>query len=217
MVYYVSMNNTKRIAVSDVDGTIVKGSLILNHAKQLHMNGVLNLGNLPEQWAKDEKNEDLITALAEAYRDAIKGLTPEDIYADEYIREITADSRNFYSTLPRLVNFRKDGHKVVLVSGSPSFLVERFGNTFNFESAASNYLTDKNGCFTGECVGMFSGDAKRKYLSTLGLSKYMDVLAFGDTRSDIPLFESANYSVLVEPNNDTRKALGSSVNEILSN
>lgn len=206
---------SKTIVVSDVDGTIVKKSLVLNHASSLHDKGVINLGKLPEMWRNDLKNETYITKLAEGYREQIFGKTMEEILVDEYINEVVSDNNNFYSILQRLVEFKENGTPVVLISGSPSYLVDRFAEHYGFQSAGSNYLVDEQGRFTGEVVGMFNGDAKRKYLSTLGLNKYANIFAFGDTQSDRPLFESASYSVLVEPNTETQEALGNLVQEVV--
>ena len=204
-----------QIAVSDVDGTLVKGSLVLGHAVRLHDEGHLNLGSLPALWSNDQKNETAIYKLAEAYREAIKGMTVSELRADEYISELVTDSTNFYSTLDRLQVMRDNGSRVVLISGSPSFLVERFGAHYGFDAVGSQYLIDDKDCFTGDCVGMFSGDAKREYLKSLNLNDYAEIFAFGDTMSDAPLFESASYSVLVEPNAETNRLLGATVHEIV--
>lgn len=217
VLYDAGMNtmNVRKIAVSDVDGTIVKGSLVLGHAVSLHREGVLNLGDLPDAWMANQKDEKIIPLLAEAYRNAIKGKTVDEIGANKYVNSLVENDENFYSVLSRLKTMQSEGARVVLISGSPSFLVESFGNHFGFDSVGSNYTVDNKGKFTGLCVGMFSGDAKREYLSQLGMDKYAEVFAFGDTQSDQPLFESASYSVLVEPNNETMNALGHTVNEIL--
>lgn len=205
-----------KIALSDVDGTIVRKSLVLNHAVTLHRDSIIDLGELPERWVKDIKNESLITALAEGYRDSIVGKTVEDIRVNEYIADVVADKSNFYSILGRLTTLRDAGVPVVLISGSPSYLVDRFAGNYGFKSAGSDYKMDSFGRFTGEVVGMFHGTAKRDYLTTLGLERYEDILAFGDTQSDAPLFESASYSVLVEPTAETHAALFSLVHEIVT-
>lgn len=206
---------TTQIAVSDVDGTLVKGSLILGHAVALHREGVFNLGTLPDQWDANQKDENLIQSLAEAYRAEIRGMTVDEIGAEHYVSNLVTDSSNFYSTLDRLQVMRDNGSRVVLISGSPSFLVDLFGKHYGFDSVGSEYALDSDMRFTGDCVGMFSGDAKREYLKSLDLDAYADVFAFGDTMSDAPLFERASYSVLVEPNAETNRLLGKTVHEIV--
>lgn len=212
------MKNIKQtqIALSDVDGTIVKGSLVLGHAVTLHNKKVINLGTLPKDWVANPKDEKLIRELAEAYRENIKGKTPEELEVDLYVTELVKNESNFYSVLSRLKNIKNSGAKVVLISGSPSFLVDRLGKHYGFESVGSNYSIDDSGRFTGEIDRvMFSGEAKREFIDTINIEDYENVFAFGDTESDEPLFERANYSVLVEPNDYTMASLGNKVNEIV--
>lgn len=198
----------RRMIISDVDGTLVKGSLVLRHACFLHDEGVVNLGDLPEQWLADQKNETLISKLAEKYREGIKNKSLDDIGAKEFVRELTLDLDNFYSSLYMLIKKRASGHDVRLISGSPSFLVTPFARTFGFKSKGSLYIFDDNG-FTGEVIGMFQGDSKAKYVKTLKLEHHYDhVTAFGDTMSDKPLFDNAHFSVLVAPHEETLKNVG---------
>lgn len=205
----------KKIAISDVDGTIVRGSLVLNHACDIHDKGIANFGDLADKWRNDPKNEINITALAESYRESISGKDVHDLDVDGFINSITSNPTNFYSTLGRLVKYRAKGNPVVLISGSPSFLVGELAQKFDFDFAASDYTQNDDGTFTGDCIGMFSSNAKRDYLDKFGISQYDDVIAFGDTCSDEPLFDSAHYSVLVEPNVETKVKLEHKVHEII--
>lgn len=205
----------KSIAVSDVDGTIVKGSLVLGHAVSLHKENIIDLGELPEQWLNNQKDETLVENLATAYKDAILGKTVCELKTDKYISEVVENDENFYSVLKRLQKIKEDGGRVVLISGSPSFLIERFGAHYGFDCVGSDYEVDERGVFTGQVRGMFNSSAKRDYLNGLNLDDYTEVFAFGDTRSDFPLFEKAGYSVLVEPNDDTFRSIGHAVNEVL--
>lgn len=191
-----------RIALSDVDGTIVKRSLMLNHAVMLHERGQIDLGDLPDRWQRDLKNEKLISEMSDRYRSSIVGMTPDELDVDSYIDGVVSDDKNFYSTLEKLNQIKEEGSDVVLISGSPSYLVDKFASKYGFRSVGSNYHLDEGGRFTGGFDGMFSSDAKRDYIQTLGLERYSFVMAYGDTPSDMPLFENANYSTLVEPHSN---------------
>ena len=212
---YPRTSRANGIALSDVDGTIVKGSLVLNHACWLHREQVINLGDLPGKWLRNQKNERIIQDLAEEYREAIIGKTEQDIMVDEYVDSVVSNPSRFYSTLYRLRLMRKRGTRVVLISGSPSFLVSRLGDRFQFDTVATTYLKDTRGRFTGEYEGMFTSAAKKAYLKRLNLERYSSVIAFGDTRSDVPLLERAHWRILVDPNADTHQAVGHMVNEIV--
>lgn len=204
------------IVLSDIDGTIVRGSLVLEHACEIHKKGIVDLGDIPEQWNADRKNEKLIGALGEAYRGAIVGMTPDDIEASDFIKSYVADQSRFYSTINKLIEAKKNGYRVVLISGSPNFLVTPFARKFGFRSKGSNYKRDEGGRFTGECLGMFNADSKRRHVASLKTHTYSHTVAYGDTASDLPLFEVADHSVLVAPTPATRSATDGLVHRIIS-
>lgn len=205
-----------KIALCDVDGTIVKSSLVLSHAVKLSNDGVINVGDLGKDWVKDMKNETIISSLAEAYREEIIGRTADEIGAAEHIVDFISDNRNFYSSvISRLVKMKQSGDDVFLISGSPGFLIEPLAAHFNFVGVGSDYKVNDKKQFTGEIEAMFHGDAKRNFVSKMNLDQYKEIHAYGDTQSDVPLFEKANYSVLVAPNNETRSALQNVVHEII--
>lgn len=198
----------QKITLSDVDGTIRKGSLVLEHAQFLHDAGVLALGPHVSDWVNDPKSESKITGLAQAYQSAIVGMTEDEILVKDYLAHIAEDKKSWYTTLDRLKEHRAQGEKVVLISGSPSYLVEPFAQSFGFEGAGTHYHTDAHGRFTGELTPMFSADAKRDFIGGLNLEIYTTVTAYGDTMSDKPLFDVAHHSVLVDPHEETLRSVG---------
>lgn len=210
----ITPNGTKNAVLSDLDGTILKTSMVLDHACFLHDNGIVNLGNLPDLWRKDVKDERYIGKLAERYRENITGMTVEDVFAKDFVKQKIAETDGFYSTLERLKDAKSAGSDVYLISGSPSFLLTPFARHFGFKSKGSLYERDKSGAFTGKVRGMFNADAKRKHISSLKVAQYHNVVAYGDTASDVPLFQVANHSVLVAPHQNTLKSVGS-VDEIV--
>lgn len=203
------------VVFSDVDGTIVRGSLVLQHATHMHNEGSIDLGEHPQNWADDPKNETLITPLAEAYREAIVGMTLEELRIPEFIDSYIADTENFYSTFDRLKNLSSNGYRIHLISGSPGYIVDEFGKRFGFKTAGSLYRRTA-GRFNGQCRLLNSATAKREYIAKLDLkTPRTHTIAFGDTASDLPLFENADWSVLVSPSETTEAAVGSYANEII--
>ena len=206
---------TKRIILSDVDGTILRGSLVLDHACSLHERGLVDLGEHPAKYQADQKDEANIVALAEAYRNSLQGMMIRELAVPRFIRSVIADDKNFYSTIKHIGDFAQAGDEVYLISGSPSYLLGQFANSFGFNYAGSLYKRTRQGQFTGECVGMFNYNAKRKFVAGLDLSSYDEVVAFGDTQSDLALFEVADRRVLVDPTDATLTALDGHVDEVI--
>lgn len=200
----------KYSVLSDVDGTLTKGSLVLDHAVYLHEKGIVDLGDLPEKWLKDKKNEELITELAVAYRDSIAGKSKEEIKTKEFIDDYAENDKNFFTTLNELKTFQERGWEVRLVSGSPNFLVEPFAEKYGFFAKGSEYGTDENGKFNGEVEGMFGYDQKKTYVAKLGLNRFKRILAYGDTGSDAALVEASHHSTMVNPTDETREKVKSS-------
>ena len=201
----------KYAVLSDVDGTLTRGSLVLDHAIYLHERGVINLGNLPQRWKAAPKDEKLIVALAEKYRDAIRGKKVEDLQVEEFLDEYDGIQGKFYSTLDQLRTFKKRGWEVQLISGSPDFLVQPFAQRNGFYGRGSDYHVNEEGYLNGSVDGMFGHDAKEGYISKLNVKRFKRVLAFGDTASDVPLFNNAHHSTLVDPSEETEANVKASV------
>lgn len=203
------------LVLSDIDGTLVRGSLVLDHAVKLHNEGVLDLGDAPARWLAEQKNEELMSALASTYRDAISGRHISDLSINKYLDGVIADPENFYSTLARVSELKEAGAEVHLVSGSPQFLVGNFARRFGFTGVGSTYHRLQDFHFTGKVTGMFTRAAKEKYVASLDLDAYDAIVAFGDTASDYPLMAVATHAVLVNPTDETRRALEGHYHEIV--
>lgn len=206
------------IVLSDVDGTVVKGSLVLGHAVWLAKHGHAPevYGDIPDRWLADQKSEELITELAIAYQKSLKGKHMNEVGMDEYLDEVLSNRQNFYSTIERLEEHRDRGDRVILVSGSPDYMVKKMAERFGFEAEGSVYDVNNAGVFSGSISRpMFHSDAKRAYVSSLNLNHDEHyVTSYGDTASDVPLFESSQHSVLIDPHDETMSTIGHMVNEV---
>lgn len=203
--------NAKQAVLSDVDGTLTRGSLVLDHAIYLHDAKKIDLGDLPQKWRKNPKDEKLIVELAVKYRDEILGMKEEDLKLDEFLDEYEGKDNQFYSTMNQLKEFKRQGWEVQLISGSPNFLVQKFAERNGFFGKGSDYKTDENGRLNGKIDGMFGGEAKKGFIEKLGLKRFERVLAFGDTASDQPLFENSHHSTLVDPSEETEATVKATV------
>lgn len=197
----------KRMVLADVDGTLTKSSLVLTNAAVLHDQGDIDLGDAPARWRADMKNEALITELAVSYQKSLIGKSVAFASKAGTVAKMLSDKDNFYSTLDRLVEYKRRGYEVVLVTGSPDYLVKPFADKFGFKYLATVQHQDEEGRFTGEITLMAGAAAKRKAIADLELEDYEEVVGMGDTASDIPILEVAHHKVLVDPTQETLKAL----------
>lgn len=195
----------KTLVISDVDGTLIRGSLVNDHAVWLQERGIIDLGDLPDRWRADPKNEELITELAVSYIKALKGKTAEELHVDEFMDKILQDKK-YYSSLDDLIQYRRQGHDVVLISGSPTYLVGNLAKRFGFQTVASRYHTDKAKKFNGRITGMYSASHKKEVIEKIDMDSYDMIVGYGDTASDKPLLEVSTKRVLVDPTKETLKS-----------
>lgn len=205
----------EKIALSDVDGTIVRGSLVLDHACSIHEQGIVDLGELPEIWKADQKSEENIVALAEAYKESLVGMRQSELGVPKFLDKLFSDEGKFYSTLEKLKELQAEGAEIHLISGSPSFLVGPFARRLGMRHAGSLYSRTRPGHFTGKVRLMAVGGAKRDYVASLHVDRYDEIHAFGDTSSDAPLFDVAHYSTLVDPSAHTESLFAGKVTSII--
>jgi len=101
-----------------------------------------------------------------------------------------------------------EGHHTLVISSSPSFLVEPLANYLGCSGwHSSNYLTDKKGIF--KRVGsILSGSGKAKHLQkiirTLNTTREK-VTAYSDSVTDLPFLYAAGRAIVVNPYGKLKK------------
>lgn len=200
------LEGKKKLVISDVDGTLLNTSLVLYNAVELHREGKIDVGDLADRWEADKKNEELITALAIKYVSELKDKDVTLIEANSTVRTLLSERKNFYSTLRRLVKLKQEGYDVVLITGSPDYLVKPFAEKFGFNFVASIYHKEA-GKFTGDITLMAGSNAKVAAIAKLDLQQYDEVIGMGDTASDVPILQVSDHTVLVDPTQETLAAL----------
>jgi phosphoserine phosphatase len=185
--------------ITDLDGTLVKGSIVLNHAEFLENKGIINTQGALEAWKSDQKNEKLIVDLAMAYRTGITGLTIEDLKVNEYISTLT------FNDLTEVVTELKNSN-TLLITGSPSFLAEPFAKvlegilncTIKVEGSIYEVVDNK---ITGR-ISRPAFTGKQEIINENQEFLNSD-LGIGDTFSDFPILENSKRKILVQPNAET--------------
>lgn len=199
-------------AFFDIDGTLYRGSLMIEHFKKLikyevvdPMSWHFNVKKSYEDWKKRMGDfDDYIDTLAEIYISSLKGLNKEhmDFIVDQVIN---LKGEQVYSYVrDRIEYHRQMGHKVFFISGSPDFLVEKMAEKYKVtEFIGTIYEVDANGCFTGDIKPMWDSENKNRAIAHL-IDKYEIDLAksyaYGDTNGDLSMLRKIGNPIAINPN-----------------
>jgi len=206
----VDMKNTA--AFFDIDGTIFRNSLMIEHFIKLINFEVIDpeiwytkVKKVYDEWEKRHGDfEQYLETLAGVYLENLKGVNKlyMEFIADHVIN-VNGDMVYKYSR-NQIEWHKKQGHKVFFISGSPDFLVskmaEKYGAT---EFRGTLYLVDENNKFTGEIVKMWDSESKKKVIKEL-IQKYNVDLensyAYGDTTGDLSMLKMMGNPIAINPN-----------------
>lgn len=201
-------------AFFDIDGTLYRNSLMIQHFKKLIKYEVVN----PSKWYDHVKAsyskwesrygdfEEYLEELAAVYIDALKGVNKEhiDFIASQVIK-INGDKVYRYAR-SRIQWHKEQGHNVFFISGSPDFLVDKMGKKYGVtECKGSKYVVDEHNNFTGEIIRMWDSINKQKTLDTL-VEKYdidlKNSFSYGDTTGDISMLKMVGNPIAINPNKE---------------
>lgn len=207
----------KELFITDLDGTLTKGSLVLEHCGFLIARDIIKDDGSYQAWTKDKKNESLIFAVAENYRYQITGKTIPSLLPTVFVHEFLSRSHNWYKTLERLQIELSRGNDVIMITGSSHFLAETLSNELGFTDCfATKYHVNENKELTGEIDGMFNEQAKDDCIQyNINIAEYSKVTGLGDTASDNGIFKHSDYIILVEPTIETLTNIKHSIDETL--
>ncbi|MFT4451839.1 HAD family hydrolase [Parvimonas sp. G1425] len=200
-------------AFFDIDGTIARESLMIEHFKRLIKYEILD----ESVWVDDVKQlymeyvnrygayDAYIEALSEKYRSDLKGF---DIQYNKFIAEqsIRKVFERVYVFSRNQLEFHKaNGHLIFFISGSPDFLVKEMAEKYGVtEFRATKYLFDEDGKFTGEIVPMWHSEGKDEVCNEI-IEKYnIDIeksYAYGDTTGDLSMLRRFGNAYTINPSN----------------
>ena len=198
-------------AFFDIDGTIARESLMIEHFKRLIKYEILD----ESVWVDDVKQlymeyvnrygayDAYIEALSEKYRSDLRGF---DIRYNKFIAEQSIKKvfeRVYVFSRNQLEFHKANGHLIFFISGSPDFLVKEMAEKYDVtEFRATKYLFDENGKFTGEIVPMWHSEGKDEVCNEI-IEKYnIDVeksYAYGDTTGDLSMLRRFGNAYTINP------------------
>lgn len=199
-------------AFFDIDGTIFRNSLMIEHFKKLISFEVID----PIVWHTKIKEpyktwemrfgnfEYYLEILAEVYLNELEGVDKDLVdFIANHVVEKNGDMVYKYSR-ERLKWHKEKGHKIFFISGSPNFLVEKMAKKYNAdEYRGSIYKVDKDNKFTGEIIPMWDSVSKEKAIEELLYKYNIDInksYAYGDTTGDLSMLRQMGNSVAINPN-----------------
>jgi len=135
-------------------------------------------------------------------------------YRKKRLADFQKGADNFYKAylkphlapgiLSRVHFHKKEGHLLVLISGSVRYLLEPVAKDLEFDHLLCTDLeVDKNGLMTGKPADLVCVDHHKKKL-TLKLAQQLELdleksYAYGNHHSDLPLLETVGNPHVVEP------------------
>ena len=124
-------------AFFDIDGTIYRDSLLIEHFKMLLKYEYINMmsweSKVKEKFLKWENRtgdyDDYLDELVRTYMEALKNFNKDEMdFVAKRVMELKGDKVYRY-TRDRLKYHKGKGHKVIIISGSPDFLVAKLALT----------------------------------------------------------------------------------------
>lgn len=200
------------VAFFDIDGTIFRNSLMIEHFRKLIKYEVID----PAIWYTRVKKvyhdwesrygdfEQYLEILAGVYIEELKGVNKSYIeFIASQVINVNGDMVYKYSR-DQIEWHQKQGHKVFFISGSPDFLVSKMAEKYGVtEYKGTEYKVDEDNKFTGEIVRMWDSDSKQKVLDELILKYNVDLensFAYGDTTGDLSMLRMVGNPVAINPN-----------------
>lgn len=197
-------------AFFDVDGTIYRDSLLIEHFKLLIKKGYFSMDAWTnsvketfEKWVSREGDYDTyLETLVNKYVEGIKDISVDivDQIADEVINE--KSDRLYRYTRKRIYAHKELGHKIILISGSPDFLIKRMAKKLDVAAYKGTIYLKKNGFYTGEQVPMWDSNSKNlaimEYVKKYNLD-LNECYAYGDTTGDLSMLNLVGHPYAINP------------------
>jgi HAD superfamily hydrolase (TIGR01490 family) len=198
-------------AFFDIDGTLHRDSLMMEHFKRLIRYEIIDpqywynhAQKAFQNWDKRMGNyEDYLLEVAEIYLNSMKGQNRH--YIDFIVNQVieTKGDRVYRFTRDRIYWHKEQGHRVIFISGSPDYLVERMAEKFGADDfRATEYVVDNDYNFTGEIKRMWDAHSKSAALEELVETYDIDLhrsYAYGDTKGDLSMLKAVAYPVAINP------------------
>ena len=197
-------------AFFDIDGTLYRDSLMVEHFKKLIKYDIIDQRSWFEHardtftdWDKRQGNyDDYLLDVCDLYVESLKGLdqTCIDFTSDQVIK--LKSDRVYKYTRSRIKWHLENNHIVIFISGSPNFLVEKMAKKYNVTDFTGSHYVMENGIFNGTVIPMWDSASKNIAINDF-INKYdIDLtksFAYGDTHGDINMLRRVGNPIAINP------------------
>ncbi|NCB32639.1 MAG: HAD-IB family hydrolase [Erysipelotrichia bacterium] len=198
-------------AFFDIDGTIYREGLITEVFKKMVTHEII----APERWTDDVKPaymawdrrtgdyDDYLSRMVEIFKEATKGMSSEhiELIARKVIEQ--KGERVYLFTRNEIERHRREGRKIIAISGSPDALVRCMAEKYHFDDwRGTVYETDDKGIYTGVITPMWDSVSKKKSIIEMKDLYHLDLsecYSYGDTNGDLTMFELTGHPTAVNP------------------
>lgn len=200
----------KIAAFFDIDGTLYRDSLMVEHFKKLIKYDIIDQKAWYERardtfvdWDKRQGDYDVyLDDVCELYVNSLMGLdkTCIDFTSDQVIK--LKSDRVYKYTRSRIKWHLDNNHVVIFISGSPNFLVEKMAKKYNVTDFLGSDYIFENEIFNGTVIPMWDSKSKNTAINNF-IEKYgIDLsqsYAYGDTNGDINMLRRVGNPIAINP------------------
>lgn len=206
------MDDKKKIAVFDIDGTFYRWSLLIDLVEYLMKlqrilpSHFVESEALRKQWEERETGYTnyINTLVIEWEQRALGGLAEVEVV--NAAREVLARKRNrvYMFTRELLGSLKACGYACAAISGSPKQIVEVFGQAWGFDYVLGTELVlDRRGIFSRDQSKAVK-HTMDKGLAYEAVVKKLDVdtdgsIAIGDSSSDLSMLNKVEFPIAFNP------------------
>lgn len=204
-------------AFLDIDGTLYRNSLMIEHFKKLLKYEVIDpalwhnhVKHTYYDWEKRRGNyDDYLLELAHIYINSLKGLNKSHLeFINDQVIDLKGDKVYKY-TRARIAWHKSQNHKVFFISGSPAYLVQRMAEKYDVaDYRGTQYIVDEKNFFTGEIIQMW--DSESKYNTIIEFAKEYNIdlaksYSYGDTNGDFSMLKMIGHPIAINPTKELLK------------
>ncbi len=205
------MEEKKKVAIFDIDGTIFRSSLLIELTDALIQEGIFSK-ETKESYQEAYNNwlnrsgsyDNYIHAVITAFIENIKGVKYDDFL--EISKKVISFHGNRVYKYSRdfIEELKKKNYYLLAISHSPKILVEEFCEKMGFDKSYGRILEiDNQKKLTGEVLYLDFIEDKAEVLRRAIEKEKLSLkesIGMGDTESDIPFLEIVERPICFNPN-----------------